>query len=79
MPGMIVSRTMRTLALCTALAALPLGAHAQAPPGVEPVRPCLGGDRCAHGRTSFSPVAVVVAADSTDVSATAAARLIAAR
>jgi pilus assembly protein CpaC len=36
---MIVSRTMRTLALWAALAALPVGAHAQAPPGVEPVRP----------------------------------------
>ncbi len=47
--------------------------------GVEPVRPRLGGDRRAHGLTSFSPVAASVSAVVTDASATAAARLIAAR
>jgi pilus assembly protein CpaC len=39
MPGMINSRMMRTLALFVAVAALPLSAFAQVPPGVEPVRP----------------------------------------
>ena len=57
--------------------------------GVEPVRPCLGGDRRGHGLTSFSPVAgsfsavlfvaVLSVAVPIDVSSTAAARLIAAR
>ncbi len=42
MPGMNFSRMSRTFALCSALACpafLPTGAIAQAPPGVEPVRP----------------------------------------